>query len=110
MQESRFSSDATMVRVQSGTKREADGPIDDGPSKRSAVGPDLPKQVPTQAEPNGRICFPWLNHGACSRGAYCNFRHLDQDHPDAIADRVRTGHVGKLVGRLPTEQVRAGTS
>ena len=52
-----------------------------------------------------RICFPYLNHGTCARGNLCKFRHLEQDHPDAIADRVRTGHVSKLVGRLPPERV-----
>ena len=61
------------------------------------------------SDPNDRlpICFPFLNHGACSRGQGCRFRHLEQDHPDAIADRVRTGHVDKLVGKLPAEKVRA---
>jgi len=52
-----------------------------------------------------RICFPFLNHGRCDRGSACRFRHLPQDHPDAIADRVRTGHVGKLSGVLPPDKV-----
>ena len=39
------------------------------------------------------------------RGNLCKFRHLEQDHPDAIADRVH-GHVSKLVGRLPPEEGR----
>ena len=64
-----------------------------------------PEGMSSESE-STRICFPFLNHGACSRGSLCRFRHLDQDHPDAIADRVRTGHVDKLVGKLPAEQVR----
>jgi len=38
-----------------------------------------------------RICFPFLNRGACERGAACRYRHLTPDHPDAVADRMRTG-------------------
>ena len=40
-----------------------------------------------------RICFPFLNRGSCDRGQACRFRHLTQDHPDAIADRMRTGRM-----------------
>ena len=43
-----------------------------------------------------RICFPFLNRGFCQRGAMCKFRHLTQDHPDAIADRMRTGHTHRI--------------
>jgi hypothetical protein len=38
-----------------------------------------------------RICFPFMNKGRCERGNVCRFRHLRPDHPDAIADRARTG-------------------
>ena len=54
-----------------------------------------------------RLCFAYLNNnGQCSRGAACKFRHVEPDHPDAIADRVKTGHVSKLAGILPAEKVR----
>jgi len=53
-----------------------------------------------------RICFPYLNHGYCQRGAECKFRHLEQDHPDAIADRIRTGHVNKLTGMVAPEKLQ----
>ena len=43
-----------------------------------------------------RICFPFLNKGICARGSECKFRHLSQDHPDAVADRLRTGHVHRI--------------
>merc|ERR1712166_1740479 len=36
-----------------------------------------------------RICFPFLNSGSCKFGDTCKYRHLAQDHPDAIADKER---------------------
>ena len=54
-----------------------------------------------------RICFPYLNHGTCARGNLCKFRHLEQDHPDAIADRVRTGHVHRLPPNVTQQQMQA---
>ena len=62
-----------------------------------------------------RICFPFLNRGACERGQACRFRHLAPDHPDAIADRMRTGRMpgnmqisdgmgGVPGGGMPTSQ------
>eukprot|EP00966_Prymnesium_polylepis_P185011 4287818-Prymnesium_polylepis.1 len=51
--------------------------------------PAPPATSDAQKEP---ICFPFLNKGVCKLGASCRFRHLTQDHPDAIADRIRTGH------------------
>ncbi len=59
--------------------------------------------VPTMAPPDGRICFPYLNRGKCQHGAMCRFRHLAQDHPDAIADRLRTGHVHRIPGMATTQ-------
>jgi hypothetical protein len=56
------------------------------------VQPAMQSAVPSDA----RICFPFLNSGRCDRGALCKFRHLSQDHPDAIADRIRTGHRHKI--------------
>lgn len=44
---------------------------------------------------SSRICFPFLNHGRCSH-ENCRFRHLPQDHPDAVADRMRTGAYDKI--------------
>ena len=38
------------------------------------------------------LCFPFLNKGVCSYGDACRYRHVSADHPDAIADRMRTGH------------------
>ena len=52
----------------------------------------------------GRICFPFLNSGTCARGNLCKFRHLEQDHPDAIADRLRTGHTHKLPPSMQPQQ------
>merc|ERR1719469_724412 len=40
-----------------------------------------------------RICFTFLNRGQCNREGSCRFRHLAPDHPDAIADRVKTGRM-----------------
>jgi len=40
-----------------------------------------------------RICFTFLNRGQCNREGSCRFRHLAPDHPDAIADRVRSGRL-----------------
>lgn len=62
--------------------------------------------VPVQPTDDTRICFPFLNRGVCSFGAGCRFRHLAPDHPDAIADRVRTGHIFKIAN-LADEKVQA---
>jgi len=55
-----------------------------------------------------KICFPFLNKGSCERGDACRFRHLAQDHPDAVADRMRAGayskipvHVNPLIDQNP---------
>ena len=57
-----------------------------------------------QVASDARICFPFLNKGFCQRGAACKFRHLDQSHPDAIADRLRTGHTHRIpVGMSATQ-------
>ena len=40
------------------------------------------------------MCFEFMNKGTCQRvesGKICRFRHLDSDHPDAIADRFKNG-------------------
>ena len=67
-----------------------------------------PSQQPAQHTPtDSRICFPFLNSGSCARGNLCKFRHLPQDHPDAIADRVRTGHVHRLPPNVTQQQMQA---
>ena len=43
---------------------------------------------------NDPICFEFINSGVCGRlqrGENCRYRHLPADHPDVIADRVRSG-------------------
>ena len=74
-------------------------PLDDGAMLQSLapVGDDPSLNYPPAEE--ARICFPFLNHGQCARGSLCKFRHLDQDHPDAIADRVRTGYTNRIPGQ-----------
>ena len=73
-----------------------------GQAPPAACGPG---QFPNAAPPGEtRICFPFLNRGYCNFNANCRFRHLTQDHPDSIADRVRTGHAAKT--GLPAEQVQ----
>jgi hypothetical protein len=74
----------------------------------ACAGSDGPTQAatPLLAVDDTRICFPFLNRGVCSFGAGCRFRHLAPDHPDAIADRVRTGHVFKIAN-LADEKVQA---
>ena len=81
-------------------------------SEQVCIAPSEPKptslppqlQSPSLAAPGEvRICFPFLNRGFCNFGENCKYRHLAQDHPDAIADRVRTGHTGKI--NAPPEMV-----
>ena len=83
-----------------GIKREFETTPQEEPAKRHA------SEVAVSNVQDRRICFEWLNHGSCNRGASCKFRHLEPNHPDAIMDRVRTGHINKLVGTLPVEKVR----
>ena len=72
------------------------------PLQQLAAGAQQPQeqtQHPTLAEPGEkRICFPFLNRGMCQFGSQCKFRHLLETHPDAISDRVRTGHTHRLAG------------
>ena len=54
------------------------------------------QRMPAQHVPDPgemRICFTFLNRGQCNREGSCRFRHLAPDHPDAIADRIRTGRL-----------------
>lgn len=67
--------------------------------EQQLAAPQAPKDEP-------RICFPFLNRGICSFGAGCRFRHLEPTHPDAIADRVRTGHIFKIAN-VADEKVQA---
>ncbi len=44
--------------------------------------------------PGVQLCFDYVNNGSCARlrsGQGCKYRHLPQNHPDVIADRVRQG-------------------
>ena len=66
---------------------------------QEAQQPQAQLQHPTLAEPGEKkICFPFLNRGMCQFSSQCKFRHLVPEHPDAIADRVRTGHTHRLAG------------
>ena len=56
---------------------------------------------------NMRLCFNFLNKGFCDKGGACRFRHLPPDHPDAIADRVRSGRVPPAGLHAPTPAWRA---
>lgn len=62
---------------------------------------------PGQPGEEARICFPFLNKGFCQRGSMCKYRHLPQDHPDAIADRMRTGHHHRIPGNPATAPMDA---
>ena len=66
------------------------GMLPGAPSAAGGLG-----AVAGEGAPESRICFPFLNRGMCERGEACRFRHLDPNHPDAVADRIRGG------GRLP---------
>ena len=55
-------------------------------------------QNPNVAFGEMRICFTYLNHRECSKPG-CTFRHLLPGHPDAIADRVRSGAAMPAGGR-----------
>ena len=80
-------------------KRSSDDAMDVGSLKQ-------PRAAESGTGCEVRLCFAYLNNnGQCSRGAACKFRHVEPDHPDAIADRVKTGHVSKLAGILPAEKV-----
>ena len=84
-------------------KRSSDDAMDVGSLKQ-------PRAAESGAGSEVRLCFAYLNNnGQCSRGAACKFRHVEPDHPDAIADRVKTGHVSKLAGILPAEKVRVAS-
>ncbi len=82
----------------------------DGEATKAAP-PAVPSESSDSAGPSARICFPYLNHGKCDREGTCRFRHLAQDHPDAVADRMRTGdydkiprHVNPMIDQNPNAQ------
>ena len=58
---------------------------------------------------NDPICFEFTNTGVCSRlngGQICRYRHLQANHPDVIADKVRQGKLPPSVlepGLAPIE-------
>lgn len=43
--------------------------------------------------PHAQLCLDFTNKGMCSRvhTTGCQYRHLAQDHPDVIADRIMRG-------------------
>jgi hypothetical protein len=43
--------------------------------------------------PHAQLCLDFTNKGMCSRvhTTGCQYRHLGQDHPDVIADRIMRG-------------------
>lgn len=49
-----------------------------------------------------RICYTFLNTGACARrgGRLCTFRHLRPEHPEALADAQKRAAVGWHPSRL----------
>ena len=62
--------------------------------------------APYQASSNDPICREFVNTGACgrlSRGEVCRYRHLDANHPDVIADKVRQG-------KLPPSAIAGGAA
>ena len=62
--------------------------------------------APYQASSNDPICHEFVNTGACgrlSRGEVCRYRHLDANHPDVIADKVRQG-------KLPPSAITGGAA
>ena len=45
---------------------------------------------------NARLCYDFLNTGVCKRessAGICKFRHVLQDHIDAVIDKIRNGKV-----------------
>eukprot|EP00965_Chrysotila_dentata_P099569 3291390-Pleurochrysis_carterae.AAC.4 len=100
---------STVDQTGAGTKRPLEdastGEEADDKRARPAATPGPADEVPTAAPAGGRICFTFLNKGSCTYAGECRFRHLMPEHPDAVADRVRTGHVGKL----PTQVCDART-
>ena len=58
--------------------------------------------VPTIGSAHGevKLCFGFLNRGACTSGVQCKFKHVMNEHPAAIADRLRTGHTHNLPAAL----------
>lgn len=61
---------------------------------RDEVHPLPPGENNPNAVPGGKLCFEYMNKGRCQRmetGRICRFRHLVPNHPEAIADRYRSG-------------------
>ena len=60
--------------------------------------------APYSGSSSDPICFEFTNTGVCSRlnsGQICRYRHLQADHPDVIADKVRQG-------KLPPSALESG--
>jgi len=76
------------------------------------IGISDPLQLNPNAAPDAKICFNFLNRGRCARqdeGKICSFRHLHPSHPEAIADKIRSGKApggfGGMGGGLPLPAV-----
>ncbi len=81
------------------------------PSQMGGVPPMLPPTLPgmhalplappamgagglPDPGPSHQLCFDYINRGICSRlsrGESCRYRHLHPNHPDVIADKIRSG-------------------
>jgi hypothetical protein len=67
------------------------GPASDITVIRSSDVTPSPYQAASSSDP---ICFEYTNTGVCgrlNRGEVCRYRHLEPNHPDVLADKVRTG-------------------
>ena len=88
--------DAIADRVRTGHTHRLAGFTGDAAAEVQAQVASAPPPVPPPAPAESRICFSFLNHGTCERAESCRFRHLPADHPDAVADRIRTGQYAKI--------------
>ena len=69
------------------TARDLSSQIEELLAEKAASQALDPSEVPTAAQGRAdrRICFVYLNTGTCGNGAECKFRHIEADHPDAVA-------------------------
>ena len=85
--------DAIADRVRTGHTHRLAGFTGEAAAEVQAQVASAPPPVAPPAPAETRICFSFLNRGTCERAESCRFRHLAPDHPDAIADRIRTGRL-----------------
>lgn len=56
------------------------------------LSPCSKNEVNPFSSPQEKLCYDFQNHGFCKRnqeGKICRFRHLLQEHADAVRDRRR---------------------